>query len=79
MYIERQVRLLRNKGHQVIPVPREFELNAREVIVRREDDHLVIEPVRTHTLLKTLARLKPLDEEFPDVDGGLLPLDNLEP
>jgi hypothetical protein len=30
-----------------------------------------------HPLLEKLPRLKPLDEDWPDVDDGLLPLDEV--
>ncbi len=43
--------------------------------MRKDDDRLVIEPVCRPSLLKTLAGLQPLDEVFPDVDSGLLPLE----
>ncbi len=78
MQSERHVRLFRNGRNQAIRIPREFELDAEEAIIRREDDHLVIEPVRKKGLLATLSSLSPLDEEFPDVDRGLPPLDDIE-
>ncbi|NEN88904.1 MAG: type II toxin-antitoxin system Phd/YefM family antitoxin [Okeania sp. SIO3H1] len=37
----------------------------------------IISPVKKKSLLQTLSTLEPLDEEFPDVDEGLLPLDNI--
>ena len=38
----------------------------------------IISPVQKKSLLETLSTLEPLDEDFPDVDAGLLPLDNIE-
>ena len=29
-------------------------------------------------LMRVLATMEPIDEEFPDVDAGLLPLDDIE-
>jgi antitoxin VapB len=78
MFPERHVRLFRNGRNQAVRIPREFELDAQEVIMRREEDRLVIEPVRGKGLLATLASLSPLDEDFPDVDTGLLALDDVE-
>ncbi len=78
MFPERHVRLFRNGRNQAVRIPREFELDAQEVIMRREEDRLVIEPVRGKGLLATLASLRPLDEDFPDVDTGLLALDDVE-
>ena len=46
--------------------------------MRREDDRLIIEPVRRKGLLATLASLSSLDEDFPDTDRDLLPLDDIE-
>ena len=74
----RYVRFFRNGRNQAIRIPREFEMDAEEAIIRREDDRLVIEPVRKKGLLATLSTLRALDEDFPDVDAGLLPLDDVE-
>ena len=74
----RHVRLFRNGRNQAVRIPRELELDAEEAIIRREDDRLIIEPIRKKGLLATLAALPPLDEAFPDVDEGLQPLDDVE-
>lgn len=75
---ERHVRLFRNGRNQAVRIPREFELDANEAIMRREGDVLIIEPVVSHGLLDLLSRLKPIDDEFPDVDEGLISLDDPE-
>lgn len=72
----RHVRFFRNGRNQAIRIPREFEMDAEEAIIRREDDRLVIEPIRKTGLLATLSKLAALDEDFPDVDKGLLSLDD---
>ncbi len=59
-------------------IPRDFELDGEEAILRREGDCLIIEPVRKGRLLELLARLEPLPEEFPDVDDTLGPLDDVD-
>lgn len=74
----RHVRLFRNGRNQAVRIPRELELDAEEATIRREDDRLIIEPIRKKGLLATLAALPPLDEDFPDVDEGLQPLDDVE-
>ncbi|MEW5967876.1 MAG: AbrB/MazE/SpoVT family DNA-binding domain-containing protein [Pseudomonadota bacterium] len=74
----RHVRFFRNGRNQAVRIPREFELDAEEAIIRREDDRLVIEPIRKKGLLATLSTLRALDEMFPDVDKGMLPLDDAE-
>ncbi len=78
MYAERHLKLFRNGRNQALRIPREFELEGNEAIIRREEDRLVIEPVRKKSLLVTLALLPDLDESFPDVDAGLLPLDSVD-
>jgi antitoxin VapB len=74
----RHVRFFRNGRNQAVRIPREFELDAEEAIIRREDDRLVIEPIRKKGLLATLSSLRALDETFPDIDSGVLPLDDVE-
>jgi len=74
----RHVRFFRNGSNQAVRIPREFELDAEEAIIRREEDRLVIEPIRKKGLLATLSTLPSLDEDFPDIDRGMLPLDDVE-
>ena len=78
MHTERHVRFFRNGRNQAVRIPREFEMDAQEAIMRREDDRLIIEPVKRQGLLATLASLSALDAEFPDTDRDLLPLDDIE-
>lgn len=78
MQSERHVRLFRNGRSQALRIPREFELEGDEAIIRREGDRLIVEPVRKGRLLALLATLEPIDETFPDVDDGLPPLDDVE-
>ena len=78
MQSERHVRLFRNGRNQALRIPREFELEGDEAIIRKEGDRLIVEPVRKGGLIALLATLKPLDETFPDIDAGLLPLDDVD-
>ena len=78
MQSERHVRLFRNGRNQALRIPREFELDGDEAIVRKEGDRLIVEPVRNGGLIALLATLQPLDEIFPDVDAGVLPLDDVD-
>ncbi len=65
----RQARLFRNGRNQAVRIPREFELAAEEVVVYRDQNRLILEPVdRTPSLAEVLARLSPLDEEFPVIE-----------
>ena len=75
----RRVRLFRNGRNQAIRIPREFELEAEEATMRREGSRLIIEPIEIpHGLCAVLDTLEPLDDEFPDVDDTLAPLDDIE-
>lgn len=65
---ERRVKVFRNGRNQAVRIPREFELPGDEAIMRKEGARLVIEPVRSGSLLAVLAKLKPLKETFPDIE-----------
>lgn len=75
---ERHVRLFRNGRNQALRIPREFELDGDEAILRKEGDRLIVEPVRKGRLLAVLASLEPLEDTFPDVDEDLAPLDDVD-
>ncbi len=64
----RHARLFRNGRNQALRIPREFELAADEVTIRRDDGRLVVEAVeRTRSLAEVLATLAPLEEDFPTI------------
>ena len=65
---ERRVHLFRNGRNQVLRIPREWELEVDEALLRREDGVLTIVPVPREGLIPWLATLGPLDVAFPDVD-----------
>ena len=52
----RHARLFRNGRNQALRIPREFELEADEVIIYREDDRLVVEPVPRAPTLANATR-----------------------
>jgi len=73
---ERRVSLFRNGRNQALRIPREWEFDADEALLRHEDGVLTVAPLPREGLLPWLARLEPLDVPFPDVgDDDLLPLD----
>jgi len=78
MQAERHVRLFRNGRNQALRIPREFELDSDEAIIRTEGDRLIIEPLRKDGLLSVLANLTAIEEGFPDVDESLPALDDVE-
>lgn len=64
----RYARLFRNGRNQALRIPRELELDADEVAIYRDDDRLILQPLpRMPSLAQVLAKLEPLDEEFPEV------------
>ncbi len=71
------VYLLRDGQHQVLNIPDEFALSSTEVLLRKEGNRLIIEPIPSGSLLSLLATLEDIAENFPNVDEGLLPLDDI--
>ena len=65
MSAERQVRLFKNGRNQALRIPRDLELPGHEAILRKEGSRLIVEPVAGPSLLAVLAKLKPLDDDFP--------------
>ena len=65
---QRPVKLFRNGRNQAVRIPVEFELPGSEAIMRRDGDSLVIEPLRKRGLIALLKTMKPLQEEFPEID-----------
>jgi len=64
----RYVRLFRNGRDQAVRIPVEFELPGSEAIMHRDGDRLVIEPARKRGLVALLKTMKPLQEDFPEID-----------
>lgn len=75
----RHVRLFRNGANQAVRIPKEFELPGKEAEIRQIGRTLVITPITTAkpTLRELLDSWEPMDIDFPDVDDGLLPLDDI--
>ncbi len=74
---ERRVSLFRNGRNQAVRIPRECELPGDQAILRKEGERLILEPVKTQSLLSLLAGWAPLDEAIADIDAGLQPLDDV--
>ena len=73
----RHVRLFRNGRNQAVRIPVEFELPGDEAILHRDGDRLVIEPVHKRGLIALLKAMKPLDEDFPDIEDQSPPAENV--
>jgi len=64
----RHARLFRNGRNQAVRIPREFELAAKEVVIYREEERLILEPVHhSPSLAEVLSGLSPLDVDFPEI------------
>jgi antitoxin VapB len=84
----RAVKLFKNGANQAVRIPKEFELPGTQAMMHREGNRLILELVPDRpkkgtaaALLAALESMKdwePITEEFPDVDAGLLPLDDID-
>ncbi len=84
----RAVKLFRNGANQAVRIPKEFELPGTQAVMHREGNRLILELVPDKPkkgtaaallwALNEMAKLGPIDEAFPDVDAGLLPLDDID-
>ena len=82
------VRLFRNGANQAVRIPKEFELPGKDALIHREGNKLIIEAIESKhpkgsaaallAALESMRDWKPIFEVFPDVDEGLLPLDDIE-
>lgn len=76
----REAKLFRNNKSQAVRIPADFQLPGDRVMIHRDGDRLIIEPVRTKDLLEVLAGLQPLgpEDQFPDIDASLLALKDID-
>ena len=84
----RHVRLFRNGANQAVRIPKEFELPGTDALMHREGNRLILELMAAKPAKGTMAALAlalqdmatvgPIEEAFPDVDDGLLPLDEID-
>ena len=66
---ERHVRLFRNGRNQAVRIPREFEMEGSEAIIRKEGNRLILEPLDgKNRLVELLKTLSPIEDEFPDIE-----------
>jgi len=79
-----QVSLSTQGQTQVLTIPHDFALAATEVVLRKEGDRLIIEPITDETkrsletpLLTLLSTLDAITDNFCDPDENLLPLDDV--
>lgn len=65
----RTARLFRNGTNQAVRLPRDFELDADEVIIRRDGDSLILTP-KPRTWDTYFNRARRLDPDFPEPRGA---------
>jgi antitoxin VapB len=65
---ERHASLFRNGRNQAVRIPREFEMEGSEVLIRQEGDSLILTPIRGNRLRDLLASWEPLDDALPEVE-----------
>ncbi|MBX9456320.1 MAG: AbrB/MazE/SpoVT family DNA-binding domain-containing protein [Rhizobium sp.] len=81
MGVERQIPLERDGDGQTVHIPLDLALPGEAAVISKLGDGLFIRPAeqkKTSDLLDWLKTIEPWDEEFPDVDEGLLPLEDVE-
>jgi antitoxin VapB len=61
----RVAKLFRNGRNQAVRLPREFEMKAREVIIRKQGASLILTP-KPETWQDYFASARRLSEDFPD-------------
>lgn len=78
--LPQRAKLFRHNGNQAVRIPVDCEFPGDCVMIHRDGDRLIIEPVGRKDLLEVLAGLDPLgpDDLFPDVDDKLLPMKAIE-
>ena len=72
METECHARLFRIGRHQVLRIPRDFELPSDEVLIRGDGACLIIEPIKRRSRLReVLATLQPIEDEFPEIEDPI--------
>ena len=64
---ERNVKLFRNGRNQAVRIPREFEMEGEDAIMRKEGNRLIIEPAPPKSLIALLRTLSAIEEDFPPI------------
>ncbi len=71
------VSLVTNGQNQLLTIPHDFALAGTEVLLRKDGDRLIIEPIPPRSLLALLTTLQDIVDEFLDTDEGLLSPDDI--
>ncbi len=81
MGVERTIRIERDSNGQTIHIPSDLALPGELAFIRKEGNEVILRPAEEKNEHKKMANLfewlqqqEPIDDEFPDVDEGLLPM-----
>lgn len=76
----RRTTVFRHGETVAVEIPQDFGLVAGEVTIRRDGDHLIIDAAKStpKTFREMLDQMETIDVEWPDVDEGLLPPDDVK-
>ncbi|MBN9550829.1 MAG: antitoxin [Alphaproteobacteria bacterium] len=71
----KEAKLFRNNRSQAVRIPVEFELPGDRVLISRDGERLIIEPVRKPGLVALLAQWAKepplgLEDDFPEIDDS---------
>lgn len=72
MTAEYHVKIVKDGNTQNLPIPQELNLSTSEVIIRKEEGKLIIEPYHKKSLLEVLATLEDSEEDIHVSDEDLL-------
>ena len=78
MTTEYHVKIVKEGNTQTLAIPQELNLSTSEVIIRKEEGKLIIEPYQKKSLLEVLATLEDSEEDIHLSNEDLLPLDDIE-
>ena len=72
-------RVVRRGDVQYIEVPRGLELPGVAAKIERDGDRFIVTPLpEPKNFRELLAQMEPVDIDFPDVDEGLLPVEDVD-
>ena len=75
----KHAKVFKNGRNRAVRIPVEFDFPGDDVTITKEGRRIIIEPMEEKSdLFEWLKTIEPWDEEFPDVDEGLLPLEDVE-
>lgn len=64
----RHVRIFKNGRSRAVRIPKDWDVFGDELVMRQDGDRVILERPQRERLADILARLKPIDEEWPHVD-----------